>query len=258
MARRRRRIPRQRQPIAVERTFLRELSAVVEITLELARPLREQLPELVAQANRERADAGEGDRIAALMEALRLRVSGVVNRERLKQLLRRLGRRVADFNEQQLRQQVEAALGTQVFIPDGKTSLWIDGFVAENVALISSVPSTLLTRIETAATRAIAAGVTNRTFAKELNNEFGIARRRARVIARDQIGKLYGQINATRQQALGITHFTWRTANDERVRDSHEALNGQVFAFSEPPSEGLPGTPIQCRCNAEPVFRAVA
>jgi hypothetical protein len=50
------------------------------------------------------------------------------------------------------------------------------------------------------------------------------------------------------------THYTWRTTGDDRVRHTHSALEGQVFAWTDAPSEGHPGTAPNCRCWAEPYY----
>ncbi len=50
------------------------------------------------------------------------------------------------------------------------------------------------------------------------------------------------------------THYTWRTVGDDKVRDAHAALAGQVFSWSSPPPSGHPGTDHNCRCWAEPYF----
>lgn len=50
------------------------------------------------------------------------------------------------------------------------------------------------------------------------------------------------------------THYTWRTAGDDRVRHTHAVLEGQVFAWTNAPSEGHPGTAPNCRCWAEPYY----
>lgn len=42
--------------------------------------------------------------------------------------------------------------------------------------------------------------------------------------------------------------YVWRTANDDRVRPSHAALNGTVRAWSDSPD---PGEDYNCRCWAE-------
>jgi len=81
------------------------------------------------------------------------------------------------------------------------------------------------------------------------------AENHARFIAHDQINKLNGRLNQTRQEAAGITSFIWRTQQDDRVRPSHEEIEGQQFKWAEgAPGIGLPGEPYNCRCSAAPVI----
>lgn len=57
------------------------------------------------------------------------------------------------------------------------------------------------------------------------------------------------RLDKERQQSIGLTHYVWRTVGDDRVRDSHAALDGRTFAWGE----GLePGQDFGCRCTAEP------
>ena len=37
------------------------------------------------------------------------------------------------------------------------------------------------------------------------------------------------------------THYIWRTQGDDRVRPSHRANNGSIYAFNNPPATGNPG-----------------
>jgi Phage Mu protein F like protein/Colicin E5 ribonuclease domain len=48
------------------------------------------------------------------------------------------------------------------------------------------------------------------------------------------------------------THYIWRTRGDNKVRASHAANNGKIFAWESPPSTGHPGEDYGCRCWAEP------
>ena len=50
------------------------------------------------------------------------------------------------------------------------------------------------------------------------------------------------------------THYVWRTAGDGRVRGSHAARNGQIFAWADPPEHGHPGQEPNCRCWPEPYY----
>lgn len=82
---------------------------------------------------------------------------------------------------------------------------------------------------------------------------------RAANIGRDQTNKLAGLINSERQKKIGIKEFTWRTKKDNRVRDSHEALEGKPFdwitgaqGLLDMPSSRFHGDDPNCRCWAEP------
>lgn len=76
---------------------------------------------------------------------------------------------------------------------------------------------------------------------------------RMKVIAQNQINTLHAQVQSERARAVGVTEFRWRTQGDNRVREAHRVLEGRRFTYAEPPSEGLPGTPINCRCWAESI-----
>lgn len=47
-------------------------------------------------------------------------------------------------------------------------------------------------------------------------------------------------------------YYIWRTAGDDKVRPSHAANEGRIFAWNNPPATGNPGEAINCRCSAEP------
>ena len=45
-----------------------------------------------------------------------------------------------------------------------------------------------------------------------------------------------------------------RTREDEKVRPSHAANDGVIFAWDAPPPTGHPGEDFGCRCIAEPYY----
>ena len=78
----------------------------------------------------------------------------------------------------------------------------------------------------------------------------------ANLVARDQINKLNGNLNQTRQDQAGITKFRWITQGDDRVRPSHEEINGNEYAWATGAPEiggALPSQPVGCRCHAEAI-----
>lgn len=56
------------------------------------------------------------------------------------------------------------------------------------------------------------------------------------------------------KQARPSTYYVWRTREDEKVRPSHAANDGKIFAWDNPPLTGNPGDDFGCRCAAEPFF----
>jgi hypothetical protein len=53
------------------------------------------------------------------------------------------------------------------------------------------------------------------------------------------------------------THYIWRTRSDDKVRSSHAANNGKIFAWDNPPPTGHPGDDFGCKCVAEPYIPEV-
>ena len=126
-------------------------------------------------------------------------------------------------------------------------------FVAENVRLITSLSDQVVAQVEGTITASLSEGRTVRELQAALDERFAMGQRRALLIARDQVGTYNAQVTRTRHQELGVDRFIWSTAGDSNVRGAHAALEGERFRYDEPPTEGLPGVPIGCRCTAIPV-----
>lgn len=131
-------------------------------------------------------------------------------------------------------------------------------WVSDNTALIRDIDRTLLDDVAALLIRAQAEGMTARTAGAELSKRTGIALRRARFIARNEIATINAALTKQRQTGAGVREFIWRTSQDERVRDEHAALEGTRWRWDAPPPEGVPGQPIGCRCTAEPVLDEIA
>jgi SPP1 gp7 family putative phage head morphogenesis protein len=267
LAARRRRQPRMLPPDLIEQEYGARILAYVARTRAAFEPLLAELPGLLADAarERERRDAGEGARIRALIEAARQRLSSAIGASELEQLAHEFSNRTSKWNREQLIKQTRAAFGIDVIGQDRKLGAIVEGFVAENVELIRNIPVKLADDIGSAALRAVTSGTLHGDLARELEERFGVARNRAQLIARDQVGKLNGQINVARQRELGCTRYIWRTVHDRRVRGapggaypnarpSHSSRDGKVFSYDQPPEGGNPGEAILCRCYAEPVL----
>ena len=60
------------------------------------------------------------------------------------------------------------------------------------------------------------------------------------------------------KQNKSTGYYIWRTRGDNKVRSSHAAHDGKVFAWNNPPSTGHPGEGFGCRCKAEPYVPTVS
>lgn len=261
----RRRIPRLLEPAGIRRDYERALRRMVDRLRAFVQPDIDAMRPILERARSERRD-GPGDDALELIESLRRRLANVISLEDAKRLGQQVAQRTAAFHSQVFQRQVRAGLGVDVLIPDSGITNVTEAFAAENAALIRDIPAELAAKIAKASTRAVAEGKLHGEFAKEIEGAFGFEKKRAKRIARDQVGKLYGQINATRQRNMGIGRFVWRTVNDRRVRGtpggafpnakpSHYALEGKTFSYPDgAPGVGLPGEPINCRCWAEGVM----
>jgi SPP1 gp7 family putative phage head morphogenesis protein len=96
------------------------------------------------------------------------------------------------------------------------------------------------------------------SLSRDIEERFDITKRHADTIARSQANRLNSQISHGRMQSAGITTAIWTCAGDERVRESHDQMDGVEFELNDPPTVDdeavLPGEPINCRCVSFPVL----
>jgi SPP1 gp7 family putative phage head morphogenesis protein len=257
------RIPRQIYPRPLEREYAKAMVTLIGRIEGAFIDLKRELPGLLETVQREhrvdaiRLDAGEGKRVRQLIDEARKKMQSSALSSEVEALAAQFAQRTSSAQRVQLNKQVHAALGVDIFGGDERIRPLMEAFVDSNVGLIRKLTDDVAGRVETSVLRAVQDAKPWSDFADELQEQFGFGETRAKIIARDQIGKFYGQANSARQRELGIREFIWRTSGDERVRDEHEKLDGQVFSYDDPPSEGLPGEPILCRCSAEPVFTGI-
>lgn len=131
--------------------------------------------------------------------------------------------------------------------------------ITENVGLIRSIPEQYLTQVQTMVMQSVGRGRDLGTLTEELEKRYGITRRRAALIARDQNNKATATMQSARQQSLGITQGIWRHSHaGKEPRPSHVKANGEFFDLSKglylDGKWTLPGEEINCRCTWSPVI----
>lgn len=133
--------------------------------------------------------------------------------------------------------------------------------VGENIALIKSIASKHLSEVEGLVMRSVQHGRDLGTLTTELEARYGVTKRRAALIARDQSNKATAVINVVRQKSLGITQAKWmHSGAGKEPRPSHVAANGKLFDIDKGLYlDGewlLPGQAINCRCVSRSVIPA--
>jgi SPP1 gp7 family putative phage head morphogenesis protein len=161
------------------------------------------------------------------------------------------GRESNALNKDQTQRQLHA-IGIDVFQETPALEPIMAGWVTVNTQLIGSIEPDALRQIQREVTEGMLQGQRHEDVAKRIAEIEGITETRARLIARDQIGTLNSQLSRTRQVENGVRKFVWRTSDDERVRESHEAVDDRTFTWKTGAPIGFPGGPINCRCTAEP------
>ena len=257
MKRRQPRLPRVARPDRIAAEYLAVLRSAL-------RPLLDLLKEFTQEAERDwpKSEADnvrtDNDRdVARLVKRTADKLARAVKAESITPIATKYAAATSDFQRAQLAKQARAAVGVDVRKLTGidrAVPAQLEQFAKVNAQLITGLGARLAEDIAEIVEDATVSGSRWETVAKRLAHAGLVTESRAALIARDQVGKLFGDINKQRQANLGVTRYVWRTVRDNRVREEHEALEGDSIAWDSPPAEGHPGEAVNCRCYADPDF----
>ena len=204
------------------------------------------------------------DRIARHFRRVTVFAEQTIQLPRLRQQAERTGNEVNDENDEFNLENVNAVLGVKVFTTEPWLATEMDHFVHENASLVKGLAEEQIRDIEQSVFRNVRAGASAAKIQADILDIVGTTKRRAKLIARDQVNKFNGRLSQLRQGALGVKKYTWRTSDDERVRPTHRVLDDTEQEWANPPvtvrsgsragERNHPGQDIQCRCIAEPIF----
>ncbi len=136
----------------------------------------------------------------------------------------------------------------------------LEATVQANVALIKSIPREYLTQVEGMVMRSVQTGRDIGGLTKQIQQQFGVTKRRAALIAKDQNNKATSAMQKARQLELNLYRGVWiHSGGGKEPRPKHVAVDGQEFDIRKGMKVGdkgqwvMPGEEINCRC----VWRAV-
>ncbi len=233
---------------------------LVSLQKQINALIREALPSLYSTLDLARVDAlrsdGLSDDVVTAFNALRTSIRNLSTKTDgvLRIGVQDFGNKTAQFNDAKYDDPLMHLIGIGDVSANIEQSI-LSGWVTENTQLVRNMNVEQTGKLETLFLRSLRDGSRSAQVVGEVATILGPSGQninRARLIARDQIGKLDGQLSRQKQTEAGIQGYVWRGALDGRERPSHVAREGIHFDWDDPPPDGHPGQPVQCRCSAEP------
>lgn len=133
--------------------------------------------------------------------------------------------------------------------------------IQENISLIKSIPQQYLTDVEGIVMRGYTAGRDLHAISAELQERYGVTKRRAALIARDQSNKLTATVTQARRVDMGLYEAIWvHSGAGKHPRPSHLKAGREKRKFDVRQGcliEGeyiLPGQKINCRCSSKTIL----
>jgi len=132
--------------------------------------------------------------------------------------------------------------------------------IHEQVGLIRSIASEHLQEVQGLVMRSVQQGRNLGELSKELQKRYGVTKRRAALISRDQSNKATATLTRVRQQEIGVTQAIWKHSHaGKHPRPSHVKADGETYDIEKGMYlDGewlLPGVAINCRCVSQSIIK---
>ena len=137
---------------------------------------------------------------------------------------------------------------------------------AQQSRLVDSIVNTYIEKLQIIVSNAVQRGTAMSEVKEEIKVLLNTTDKRAKFIARNEVGNLNGIITMRRQVDCGIGVYQWSSSHDERVRPSHAEMDGKYFYWNSdkvgeingikvyPAPKYHPCMDYNCRCVALPVI----
>lgn len=155
-----------------------------------------------------------------------------------------------------------AKLGKDFALPRDPNPLReaFDTMINQHIDLIKTIPHDILQTYRNELKTSIG-NFNQQNIVILARNVAKVNEKRARIIARDQVGKTMERYQMELAEDLGFEYYEWSTSRDERVSSEHKPLDKRYYRYDTPTAIidkkgtiGIPGQRVNCRCTALPLF----
>lgn len=173
-----------------------------------------------------------------------------------------------EFGEKEFEKMLKKGINVELPLSSDWWNDMKNSWAEDNYTLITSNAKNFVSKINTLTEQAIVNGLSSKQLTDDIKKATeGLSEKHCRLLARDQIGKLNGQITQAQMQEIGLDLYVWETSGDERVRSTHVPMDGLLCRWDDAsvcsynngktwekrPAGAVqlhPGQDIQCRCVA--------
>lgn len=277
-------------PVAKEKKYAREITKLMkEVTGKVNSLILPELSRWITDYHGDGVDTFKRDSFSSdLRETIQylqeeLNKTFGVDAPKIRAFITGTGNDVSTFNLFQFQKYAKELLGVEFVVTEPWELEVIDSWSDTNYELIKSLSNEYVTKVNTLVSEGVQFGRSAAEIKESiLKLSSSITGPRARLIARDQVGKLNGQLTKRRMTDVDINMYTWLTAGDERVRGnptgpfknavpSHYVMaqGNKIYRWDDSlvystdggttwknrsgkMTRAIPGEDIQCRCTAIP------
>lgn len=226
-------------------------------------------------------DANYSQRMLELINSITRDTKTRFDAERLAKLIKKIVLKTDKWQYGKFKSSADYGFGFDISdMPEFKAyKPFINAIIQKNISLIENLRDDTLYRLELSLRTAVEQGKSIRQVTEDLVEVGQHTRRRAALIARNEIKNITAKLSEKRSVNAGFDIYEWLTAEDERVRGnprgrypkaipSHYIMSGLYCKYSDDTvyspdkihwykrtskmPKGKPGEEINCRCVARP------
>ena len=263
MTRRRKRIPKTRYPMNLERSYLSALKRLVLSWKKTAQWYSDTYLKsymlggaLSVDADDDENDPHKIERLAALIALMIAAIRNANSDNELESIATKFVLSVNSFSYTNVSSQAKT-ISSHAIKSNPTIEAFMKSKIKENTSYITSMRDKYVAQLQSDIYRTISQGKGATELTKIIMKRTNMSYNHARLIANDQTGSILSQLNKYRATHAGFEKYLWQSMEDGRVRPKHQELDQKVFGYNDPDGgDGglLPGEPINCRCVAMPVI----